>query len=251
MSGVSPIVPQVRVPLSDLEIQVGIAKVSRYAERESGDTVELTERPTGGVSVVLADGQGHGRPAKTLANLVARKAVGLIAEGARDGATARAVSDFLLAYRHGQVSTELSIISVDLSSGTLVVSRNSHCPAVIAMGDHVVRWDAPSVPVGLYPDTKPTITEIPLKVGVMVVAMSDGIADAGRRSGQSFDILATVDRLYRVDADAQTVASTLLDEARELDSGRPADDMSVVCVAMRQLQSGNEPRRLTLLWPVP
>ncbi|HAN14195.1 MAG TPA: hypothetical protein DCP73_00935 [Chloroflexi bacterium] len=119
------------------------------------------------------------------------------------------------------------------------------------MGDHVVRWDAPSVPVGLYPDTKPTITEIPLKVGVMVVAMSDGIADAGRRSGQSFDILATVDRLYRVDADAQTVASTLLDEARELDSGRPADDMSVVCVAMRQLQSGNEPRRLTLLWPVP
>ncbi|NDF95711.1 MAG: serine/threonine-protein phosphatase, partial [Proteobacteria bacterium] len=102
--------PRVRVPLSDLEIQVGIAKVSRYAERESGDTVELTERPAGGVSVVLADGQGHGRPAKTLANLVARKAVGLIAEGARDGATARAVSDFLLAYRHGQVSTELSII---------------------------------------------------------------------------------------------------------------------------------------------
>ena len=52
------------------EIQIAVAKTNKYASSESGDTVELVERPTGGFSVVLVDGQGSGQPAKTLSLLV-------------------------------------------------------------------------------------------------------------------------------------------------------------------------------------
>ena len=38
----------------ELELQVGVAKVSKYAVSESGDTLEVTERPHGGLSLVLA-----------------------------------------------------------------------------------------------------------------------------------------------------------------------------------------------------
>jgi len=65
----------------DLELQVAVAKVGKYAVSESGDTVELIERPHGGLSLVLVDGQRSGKSAKAISNLVARKAVSLLADG--------------------------------------------------------------------------------------------------------------------------------------------------------------------------
>ena len=106
-----------------LELQVGVAKVSKYATRESGDTLEVTERPHGGLSMVLADGQRSGRAAKIISALVARKAIALLAEGVRDGAAARATHDYLRTHRQGQVSAELSIVSLDLATRTIVISR--------------------------------------------------------------------------------------------------------------------------------
>src|SRR6184192_2803802 len=82
-----------------LDVQIAVAKTNKYATRESGDTVEVVERPHGGFSVVLADGQGSGRAAKTLSHLVTTKAVSMIKDGARDGVVARSVHDYLFAYR--------------------------------------------------------------------------------------------------------------------------------------------------------
>ncbi|MFN8538506.1 MAG: hypothetical protein U0232_13645 [Thermomicrobiales bacterium] len=77
------------------EIQIAVAKTNKYASSESGDTVELVERPTGGLSVVLVDGQGSGQAAKTISMMVSAKAVSLLKDGARDGAVARVVHDHL------------------------------------------------------------------------------------------------------------------------------------------------------------
>ena len=98
-----------------LEVQVAVEKINKYAADESGDTVEIVERPHGGISIVMADGQRSGRSAKAISNIVVRKAISLLAEGVRDGAAARATHDYLHTQRGGKVSAELVIISVDLS----------------------------------------------------------------------------------------------------------------------------------------
>ena len=36
-----------------MEIQIAVAKINKYAVSESGDTLEVVERPGGGLSVVL------------------------------------------------------------------------------------------------------------------------------------------------------------------------------------------------------
>jgi len=56
-----------------MDIQIAAAKTNKYATPESGDTLEMVERPNGGVSVVLADGQSSGRGAKAVSTLVVRK----------------------------------------------------------------------------------------------------------------------------------------------------------------------------------
>ena len=47
-----------------MEIQIAVAKTNKYASMESGDTLEVVERPNGGLSVVLSDGQTSGKGAK-------------------------------------------------------------------------------------------------------------------------------------------------------------------------------------------
>src|SRR5512135_1738817 len=108
-----------------MEIQIAVAKTNKFGVTESGDSLEVVERPQGGLSVVLADGQSSGRGAKVVSMMVVRKVIGLLAEGVRDGAAARAASDMLFAERSGRVSCTLNIASVDLVTRTLVLARNN------------------------------------------------------------------------------------------------------------------------------
>src|SRR5512136_3387104 len=108
-----------------MEIQIAVAKTNKYAVTESGDTLEVVERPNGGLSVVLADGQTSGRGAKAISMMVVRKVIGLLAEGVRDGAAARAASDALFTERQGKVTSTLNIASIDLVTNTVVLTRNN------------------------------------------------------------------------------------------------------------------------------
>ena len=117
----------------NMHLDVAVAKTRKYATPESGDTIEMIERPGGGLSFVVVDGQRSGKSAKAISNIVARKAVTLLAEGVRDGAAARAAHDYLYTHRSGKVSATLNIVSVDLESRTLVLSRNNHCPTIVSL----------------------------------------------------------------------------------------------------------------------
>ncbi|HEV2121917.1 MAG TPA: SpoIIE family protein phosphatase [Chloroflexota bacterium] len=237
-------------PETSLRIEVAVAKLSKYAVRESGDTVEVTERPHGGISVVLADGQGSGKHAKTLSNMVAKKAINLLADGTRDGAAARAVNDFLFAYRHGQVSAELAIVSADLVTRSIVISRNTRCPAILAQGGDIDVWAEASTPIGIYGNTKPVIRELGIDRGITVVIYSDGIHGAGQRRATPLDPVPIVRHHVERAASAQAIADALLTEALARDEGRAADDMSVAVLAVREVERADGARRLALYFPL-
>jgi serine phosphatase RsbU (regulator of sigma subunit) len=216
-----------------LELRLAGAKVGRYATSESGDTLELVERPKGGISVVLADGQTSGRGAKAISNLVAKKVVALLGEGVRDGAAARAASDYLFTLRQGKVSSDLIILSVDLATRTVVLSRNTGAPALI-IDAGAIRWIVdPVAPVGLHARTRPSVIEMPISAGLRVVALTDGLSDAGRQSGHSMNVRRQVeDWLSHGGGCARMLADSLLARGIELDSGRPGDDMSVIVMGL-------------------
>ena len=234
-----------------MEIQVAAAKVNKYATRESGDTLEMMERPGGGLSFVLVDGQGSGQGAKAISHLVAQKTVSLLAEGVRDGAAARAAHDFLYAFRQGKVSADLNIVSFDLVSHTVVLSRNSGVPIYVADAEGVRVVDQQSQPIGLYARTKPAITEIPIVPGTHIVVVTDGVPEGGLRFGQPLDLLATLAGLLSDDdMNAQTLANRLLDAAIAADHGRPADDMSVLVLSVAPDQSTGGVRRMSVTFPI-
>lgn len=235
-----------------MEIEVAVAKIGKWATRESGDTLEMVERPRGGFSFVLVDGQRSGRAAKAISNLVARKAITELAEGVRDGAAARAAHDYLYTYKGGRVSATLNILSVDLVTNTLVLSRNSRCPALIVTpGEGLRLLDEPSKPVGVHRGTKPRITELPLEAGTIAVAYTDGLQMAGACSTPVFDVAGTVRELIEGDRlNAQQLADGLLERALALDDGRPSDDISVLVLRIAERPERDGVRRLALRVPL-
>ncbi len=233
-----------------MEVQIAVAKVNKYASLESGDTLEAVERPNGGVSVVLADGQTSGHGAKAVSMMVVRKVIGLLAEGVRDGAAARAASDALYTEKKGKVICTLNIASVDLHSGTIVLTRNNPAAFFVCRGDQADCLDADSVPLGTSRDVRPIITEIEIETGVTIIVYTDGLTHAGERRGQPMNVCEAIQSLLEdEDPSPQELADDLLALAVRLDEGRPADDISVLVLKVVP-QTGDDVRRMNIRLPI-
>jgi serine phosphatase RsbU (regulator of sigma subunit) len=229
---------------------VAVAKIGKYASPESGDSLEMVERPAGGLSFVLADGQRSGKPAKAISSVVTRKAIALLAEGVRDGAAARAASDYLHTYRAGKVTATLNILSIDLTSRTLVVTRNSPVPVLVVHDGRLMALAEESEPVGGRRGVRPVIAEVPLSPGLAAFVFTDGLAHAGDRKGNAFDVEARVGALLAGGpVDPGRWADRLLAEALELEDGRPGDDISLLVAAILPRQP-DEARRLMVRMPL-
>ena len=175
----------------------------------------------------------------------------LLAEGVRDGAAARAAHDYLLTFRQGRVSAELSIVSFDLVTRTIVISRNSHCPVLVIKNGQLTVLDEPSQPIGIYSGTKPVITELPLEPETWLVVFTDGILEAGRHTSQRLDVATLVPELLATTPDSpQSLADSLLERAVTADQGRPCDDISVLIVAVLPRDSDNDVRRMSVSFPI-
>ncbi len=233
-----------------MEVHIAVAKVNKYASPESGDTLEAVERPNGGLSVVLADGQTSGHGAKAVSMMVVGKVIGLLVEGVRDGAAARAASDALYTDKKGKVISTLNIASVDLHSGTIVLTRNNPAPIFICRGDQADCLSAESVPLGTSRDVRPVITEIEIEADLTIVIFTDGLMHAGERRGQPMDVCEVIRSLLEEqDPPPQELADELLAYAVRLDDGRPADDISVLVLKVAP-GTGDEVRRMSIHLPI-
>jgi serine phosphatase RsbU (regulator of sigma subunit) len=233
-----------------MEIQIAVAKINKFDSIESGDTLEVVERPTGGVSVVLADGQASGPEAKAISYIIVRKVISLLAEGVRDGAAARAASDTLFTEKHGHATAYLNILSADLETSTLVITRNNPAPVFVAQRERIECLASESTPVGASRNVRPVISEIPLEMGTTIVMYTDGVLKAGERSGLNLDICTLLESLLEdQEPSAQSIADSILLHAIRLDNERPNDDMSIV--VLRVCAEGYDHiRRMTVRIPV-
>ncbi len=233
-----------------MEIRIGIAKANKYAVADCGDSIEVAERPRGGISAILADGQGSGKAAKQTSSLVVNRAAALIADGARDGAVARTVHDYLYAMKDGRVSSTLTILSADFEAQTLLFSRNANCPVLVKTEYGVTVYDDEVPSIGVHKHMKPLMNQIDLAVGTIMVSYTDGIQAAGRKRGNTVDqgrILRMIEENGPDDVDF--IAESILEYALTLDEYRPGDDMTVVVMGVSERDSTHRIHRLSVSFP--
>ena len=234
-----------------MEIQIAIAKTNKAGSQVSGDTLEVIERPRGGYSVVLCDGQTTGPDAKAISSLAVRKVITLIAEGVRDSAAARAASDHLYSIYNGSISAYLDILSADLQTNTLVVSRNNPTALFITRENGVTdALSGISTPIGNRPGINPDVVEIPLVPGLTAVMSTDGFSEAGKQYGDGLNIPLLMESILGYQQpDAQFIADQLIKQAILVDENMAHDDMSVVILRV-QPKTKDHIRRLNVTLPI-
>ncbi|MBQ2087915.1 MAG: serine/threonine-protein phosphatase [Selenomonas sp.] len=217
-----------------MEVKIGLAKTAKYATEVCGDTCDVVERPHGGISAIIAVGQGNGLAAHHTSSWVVNKAVQLISDGARDGAVARAVHDYLYAMKDKKVSCTLTVVSADLDTETAVISRNSNCPVIIKTDEYESVYDENVEPIGVNRHMKPLMYEVPLTPGMLIVSYTDGIAHAGKkRSGHPADFNKILEIVRKNGAeDVSFIAKSIMDYALELDAEKASDDMTVLVMGI-------------------
>lgn len=231
-------------------LDLAVVKVAKHGVASGGDTVEVAERPGGGLSAVLVDGQGSGPPAKAISSAVATKAAGLVAEGVRDGAAARAVNDYLYANRRAQVQASLAILSADLGEGVLRACRNTACPAIFLTAQGAETHAEEALVIGVRRLVRPRIDQAPLEAGAAVVSFTDGVLPPARPGAPALTLERIVSLLEESRGQgAEAMARALLDAAIEADSGRPRDDMTVVALTVLPGEDAAGVREMVVRYP--
>jgi serine phosphatase RsbU (regulator of sigma subunit) len=241
--------------VSGWRLFLGVAKVARWGVGMSGDSVDLVERPRGGLSLLLADGPGQGAAAKRVSSAVVARTAAYLAEGVRDGAAARMASDVLYASREGKVSCALTILSADLAEGVLLITRSGDAPAAARLmalppGEVAAEEGAWQTvlhthavpPLGFSRFGRPEVSVYPLRPGSILLGMSDGALAGSRGPGDP----RLVEGLRRRLRHARPEQAQALEESH----GRPRDDITVAVLGVAQVEDPS-PRILRLALDMP
>lgn len=233
-----------------MEIKIAIAKIDKHGSSNSGDTVEMTERPNGGISIVMADGKIDSRDSKAISNMVTHRVIEQISQGVRDGASIRSAASSIFAEHKGRIEANLNVLSVDLQTDTIIISRNNPIPVFLISEEKADCLSSESKPIGFLEEVTSTIVEIPIKPEMAVVIFSDGVYYAGRQDESTMDICTTIETLFEEqEPTAKEIADFLLNRAIRLDNGKPQDDMSII-VLMVSFHPTDAIRRMNISMPL-
>jgi serine phosphatase RsbU (regulator of sigma subunit) len=215
---------------------------------ECGDVVRVVNRPDGGICAIVADGQGHGRSARSIATMAVGRITALVSEGARADAALVAANDLLLAHRGGQISCEASVIAVDPVDGVVRVTRFARGAAAFTGGEGRARFGGEAPPLGVYRGALPVVDVVDVALPVACLVATDGVHGAGGRVGRPLMLDAILER--HASAGGDVAAHSVLAEAIHADDGRPRDDMSVVCLTFAPSTRLQTIRCISAQWPL-
>lgn len=233
-----------------MELLLGIAKINKHGSVSFGDCVDVAERPSGGISAVLAAEYGSGRSVAPVSARVMGKAIQLISEGVRDGAVARLAHEFLTAMNEGKQVCSLTIISADVEAQALHFSRNTNCPVLIRHEFGVDLYDEPVQSIGVH-KAKALTEQRPMEEGQLAVTFSEGVLTAGRKRGRSLDMSKIIKLLEESrPEDVQFVADSILDHALTLDNFQAVDHMTVIVMGVGSSQPDCKIERRRVSYPV-
>jgi uncharacterized protein YoaH (UPF0181 family) len=204
-----------------MEIQAAISKIDRYSSNEEGNKVEIIERPNGGISIVLAEGTLSGSRSKGVTMKAVHAVLNLIAEGVPDGASSRVVLQRIRDEHRETADVKLSILSCDLLSKSIVITKNNSVPVLIYE-------DGESRFLLLDEDEEshlydPIVYQFELRLGQTFFLITEGVRNAGAFNDNRIDLRTALSSIFDEESDeigVQDVADYLLKQAIGHDSGR-------------------------------
>ncbi|WP_054695091.1 stage II sporulation protein E [Syntrophomonas palmitatica] len=207
-------------------VSSGAAQVAR--EKVCGDSFTIATLKEGKELVALSDGMGIGEKAAQQSQAAVRLLENLLNCGFDRDLALQTINSVLLLRSCEESFATIDMLVIDLYSGELDVVKVGAAPSFLKRGRNVAAISASSPPVGILEEVEAACEKRYLCPRDMLVMVSDGVLEISRQAGADRwlpDFLSSVD-----ENDPQRLAELLMNKAMSLCKGKPADDMSIICM---------------------
>ena len=205
---------------------IGTAFVPKDGEKVSGDSFVVCRSSGDGAVAAISDGMGTGAEAAAESRTATELLGNFLGAGIDTETALELINSSLLLRSSGVNFATMDVCKADLSSGSILISKNGAATGYIKTGDEVIRVESDSLPFGVLPHYGKISTKVfPVKGQSTVVMVSDGVADVFAMHNKEY-----IPDIIKEKQNPQLTASTILGKALELSDGKAMDDMTVVVV---------------------
>ncbi len=209
-------------------VKSGVTQVSR--EEVSGDSLTLTTLKNGKELVVLSDGMGVGEAAWEESNTAVKLLEDLLDSGFDKELALKTINSVLLLRSRTETFTTMDMLMIDLYTGEVDFIKTAAAPSFIKRAKKVMMISSSSLPMGILDEVEPASEKRTLLPRDMIIMISDGVLEVSREHNGEKWIAELLSQLN--ESDPQKVAELIISSALRLVRGKPADDMTVICLQL-------------------
>ncbi len=218
-----------------LHYEFGCRQLNQHTEELCGDSVVFSVQPDF-LTLVLADGLGHGVKANILATLTSKIASRMVAEGLPLRVVVETMSETLPVCAIRNLAYSTFTVAKFFSRGQthLMEFDNPHVFVLRGRRIRTVRYRDRTIQNRRIHDAR-----LKFRLGDWMVMVSDGVINAGIGAasdlGWGWDAIAPyLESHVHPELTAQEVADDLADKVMRLYEGKPGDDVSVAVIKVRR-----------------
>lgn len=227
--------------MNDLFADIGYKSINHVGEQLCGDHVEIVEQGENSSVIVLADGLGSGVKASILSTLTSKILSTMLAEGLSVEDCVETIAQTLpiCSVRGIAYSTFTIVHLIENDIAELIQFDN---PLAIFIRDGS-NYEYPTREMNIG-GKRIYKSNIKLREGDIIVAMSDGCPQAGLGTSYNFgwkrdQIVDFMETVAAGGYTAKTMSTILVDKCDELYGGKPGDDATACVVKIRKREPMN------------
>lgn len=208
-----------------LQVSTGISRVSKSANKVSGDTYSFMELEGGKYMAALSDGMGAGYKAASESGTTISLLEKFIEAGFDKHLIIQTLNSILALRSAEEMFSTVDIMFLDLFTGDAEFIKIGSSATFIKRGGDVEIIESSSLPIGILDDIEADIHERKLKDGDFVILTTDGVLDcfdSDREANLSKLIFEINSR------NPQDMAEAIMKKCLELCDNTPKDDMTVL-----------------------
>ncbi len=214
------------------QVNSAVAQVAK--EERSGDSLTITTLKTGKELIVLSDGMGVGEQAWEESSTAVKLLEDLLDSGFDKELALRTINSVLLLRSRSETFTTMDMLMVDLYTGEVDFIKTASAPSFIKRAKQITMISSSSLPIGILEDVEPVSERRALLPRDMILMVSDGVMEVSRElNGEKW-----IPELLKqtAETDPQKIAELVINRALSLARGKPADDMTVICLKLEVAQ---------------
>lgn len=208
------------------QVLTGTAQVGK--EAVCGDSYTISSLDEGKILIALSDGMGVGEKACNESQATVRLLENLLNSGFEREVALNTINSVLLLRSSSERFATLDMVLIDRYTAEVDFIKVGSAPSFLKRGKKVGMVVSNSLPIGIMDNIDMVSETRTLLPGDMLVMLSDGVLEVSRQNpGEQWvtDLLKTYNG-----SDPQELAEIIINRALGMAKGRPADDMTVICV---------------------